>query len=205
MLALIAYVLWQSGETGSTEAAWQRAQMNDDPSLPGRYIPPHPGRDMQLGTQDDRAHFADGIEVPICTPEQLAQNRLADPGYGAAGVCYTSNPPTSGPHGQRPVAFGIRENPAPKENLVHSMEHGAVIVWYNSSNQQAIDQLKAVVQNALDRRRLVVMTPYPGMEAETIALTAWTRLDKFPVSELTEKRVRDFIEAHQRRFNPEGF
>jgi hypothetical protein len=43
------------------------------------------------------------------------------------------------------------------------------------------------------------------MEPNTIAFTAWTRLDKFPVSELTRERLQDFVDAHHKRFNPEGF
>jgi hypothetical protein len=41
------------------------------------------------------------------------------------------------------------------------------------------------------------------MEPNTIALTAWTRLDKFPVSDL-KKRVGT-SSAHNKRFSPEGF
>ena len=51
----------------------------------------------------------------------------------------------------------------------------------------------------------LVMTPYPGMEAEHIAITGWSRIDKFPVEEYTRERVEEFIDAHERRFNPEGF
>jgi len=36
-------------------------------------------------------------------------------------------------------------------------------------------------------------------------VTSWTRLDKFPVSDFNKKRVTDFIEANDKRFNPEGF
>ena len=43
------------------------------------------------------------------------------------------------------------------------------------------------------------------MEPDTIALTAWTRLDKFSVEDFTAKRVEDFIAEHHKRFNPEGF
>jgi hypothetical protein len=103
------------------------------------------------------------------------------------------------------MPFRVLENPAPKENLLHSMEHGGVIVWYNTTNQQVIDELKSLVQDQVDRRRFVALTQYPGMEAETIAVTAWTRLDKFPVSDFKEKRVEDFISEHHKRFNPEGF
>jgi hypothetical protein len=48
-------------------------------------------------------------------------------------------------------------------------------------------------------------TIYTGMEDETIAITSWTRIDKFPVSELTEERLKNFINENHKRFNPEGF
>ena len=51
----------------------------------------------------------------------------------------------------------------------------------------------------------VVSSAYSGMEPETIAVTAWTRMDKFPVSDFNTKRISDFISEHQKRFNPEGF
>ncbi len=208
IVGILFYAITQGDNSSSTSQAQKSidAILDSDPGLPGTYVPPHPGADGQLCAElscfgrpdsDDRRHVADNVDIPICTPEQLAQNKISDP------VCYHSNPPTSGPHSQVVGAFRIYENPARKENLVHSMEHGAVIVWYNTSDQKAIDELKSIVQEQLDRRRLVVMTKYTSMEPETIALTAWTRLDKFPVGELTKKRVQDFIVEHQRRFNPE--
>ena len=120
-------------------------------------------------------------------------------------LCYTSNPPTSGPHSSTPAAFRVLDDPAPKESLVHSMEHGGVVVWTNTSDRRVLAELESIVQEALDRRRLVVMSPYSAMEAETIALTSMTRMDKFPASEFNKKRLEDFIAEHQRRFNPEGF
>jgi hypothetical protein len=85
------------------------------------------------------------------------------------------------------------------------MEHGAVVVWYNTADPELIDELASIVNEALDRRRLAVMSFYPDMEPDTVAFTAWTRLDKMPASEFTRERLQDFIEEHQRRFNPEGF
>ena len=43
------------------------------------------------------------------------------------------------------------------------------------------------------------------MEPKTIAITSWTRLDKFPVAEPTEERLQRFIDENHKRFNPEGF
>ena len=50
----------------------------------------------------------------------------------------------------------------------------------------------ATTNGANNSRKLVVMSRYDGMEPDTIALTAWTRLDKFPVSQFAAKRVLDF-------------
>ena len=120
-------------------------------------------------------------------------------------MCYTSNPPTSGPHSSTPAQFTNLENPARKEDVVHSMEHGGVYIWYNTSDQDAINLLKGVVNDNRDRRRFVGSTIYADMEPETIAITSWTRLDKFPVAELDKKRLQDFIDANHKRYNPEGF
>ena len=48
------------------------------------------------------------------------------------------------------------------------------------------------------------MAPYPQMEAEMIAVTSWSRRDKFPVSDYTKERVEHFIDVNLCRFNPES-
>jgi Protein of unknown function (DUF3105) len=199
IVAVLVYAVSQVNNVDSGPRDWQLAQEDDDPSIPGVYYPPHPGADGQLGTTDDRVHFAPGTVIPICTQEQIDSGSISDP------LCYTSNPPTSGPHSSTPQGFTNLVNPAPKENILHSMEHGGVYVWYNTTDQAAIDLIKSVVQENDDRRRFVGSTIYTEMEPETIAITSWTRLDKFPVSELTRERLQEFIDANHKRFNPEGF
>lgn len=46
-------------------------------------------------------------------------------------VEYNSNPPTSGSHYEDWVRFGIYSEPKDDGNLVHSLEHGYVILSYN--------------------------------------------------------------------------
>lgn len=48
-------------------------------------------------------------------------------------VEYNSNPPTSGPHYEEWVKGGILENVRDDRNLVHSLEHGYIIMSYNCS------------------------------------------------------------------------
>jgi hypothetical protein len=203
-ILIYAVVQSSSGTSADQTPGFLKAILDDSTDLPGQYIPPHPGDDGKvclevscLQTADDRTHFGPGVVRPICSQEQIAAGQITG--------CYTSNPPTSGPHSSSPAQFKILENPAPKESLLHSMEHGGVIVWYNTDDPAIIKQLSDWVSDELGRRRLVTMTKYTEMEPNTVALTAWTRLDKFSTSDLTKKRVADFIEAHQRRFNPEGF
>ncbi|OGE64117.1 hypothetical protein A3J13_00670 [Candidatus Daviesbacteria bacterium RIFCSPLOWO2_02_FULL_36_8] len=46
-------------------------------------------------------------------------------------VNYSTNPPTLGPHSASWITKGFYEEPRHDGNLVHSMEHGYVIVWYD--------------------------------------------------------------------------
>lgn len=199
IVALIVYAVIQVNNVDSGPPDWQLAQENSDPTIPGVYYAPHPGIDGQVDTRDDRLHYAPGTVIPICSEEQISSGNVSDP------LCYTSNPPTSGPHSGTPAMFTNLEFPQPKENIVHSMEHGGVFIWYNTTDEEAIDLIKSVVSDNVDRRRFVGSTIYNDMEEETIAITSWTRLDKFPVSELTRERLQEFIDANHKRFNPEGF
>jgi hypothetical protein len=201
--AILVFAFLQSTATSTNSTPdFLKAELDSSTSLPGTYVQPDPGPDgvvcsqvSCLSTMDDRNHVT--ATIPICSADQLAANDI--------GNCYNSNPPTSGNHNPQPAAFKIYDNPVPKENLVHSMEHGAVIVWYNTDNQDVINQLKSVVQSELDRRKQVVMSKYTEMEPDTIALTAWTRLDKFSVSDFNKDRVKTFIEKLSKHFNPENF
>jgi len=190
VIALIAIAIIQAGG-GGTQSAGAEAERDRDTNLPGQWIDPG-------ATYPDDADHVEG-SVPFCedtTTQLTAEGKV---------TCYHSNPPTSGPHSPTDAAPGIYSEPVPKENLVHSMEHGAVIIWYNCTDcDELVSQVRQVAEGYGGDGRNLVMTPYPGMEANTIALTAWSRLDKFSVSEYSEDRLRRFVEAHERRFNPES-
>ena len=194
----IAFALAQAQNGSRSPSESAAAQLDSSATLPGAYVSPHPGADGRLGTEDDRAHVSPGVQMPICDQRDTASG-------AAVAVCYASNPPTSGPHSSRPAPFGVLDEPAPKESLLHNMEHGGVVIWYRTEDDQIIENLKRIVEESLDRRRPVVLSPYLSLEPDTIVLTAWTRLDRFGVEDFTISRVKDFIAAHERQFNPEGF
>src|SRR5258707_14448802 len=67
---------------------------------------PHPGHDVPI---QGRNHITEGVPH--------------DP--------YNSEPPSSGPHYATPAHAGFYDQATADEYLVHSMEHGYVIIWYN--------------------------------------------------------------------------
>jgi len=207
LVAILIYAVVQANQGPSSgPTSWQKAMLDSDPKIPGDYIPPNPGADGKVcadatcvATMDDREHIGVGVTIPICPQAQLDAKNYSNP------LCYNSNPPTSGPHNPNPMPFKVLDNPAPKENLIHNMEHGGVVIWYNTDDANAIKELASIANDNIDRRRFVVMSKYTGMDPDTVAVTSWTRMMKFKPSEIDKKAIQHFIDVNEKRFNPEGF
>ena len=111
---------------------------------------------------------------------------------------YNSSPPTSGPHwdsGWAGCGFFVEE--MPDEQVVHNMEHGQVVISYNLSDEDEIEQLREIARTLLGRRSWMIMRPYSKIGEGRIALTTWGWKDEFSISELTDERVRNFYFAHR--------
>lgn len=103
---------------------------------------------------------------------------------------YPSIPPTSGPHAGTPLAAGVYDAPPDLTRALHSLEHGATIVWYRpGTSQEAIDRLTAFYGQSLDDAAVgqdrVIVAPYdyPDQgdagqlpDGVNMALAAWHRL-----------------------------
>lgn len=109
-------------------------------------------------------------------------------------VEYNSNPPTSGPHYEEWSKTGVYEEELPDGNLIHSLEHGYVIISYNCPQGPDCDELIRKLPELAKRKKLwkLIIVPRPTLDAK-IALTAWTRIDK--LSEYNEARIVAFIDA----------
>lgn len=179
------------------------AEADDDPSLPGEYVDLpaiYGGYYGNAGGPNTAAHVAQDVD------------------YVADG---NSNPPAGGPHwgsgpcGSDPTApaslycgpapWGIYREPWEPETLVHNMEHAGFIIWYNTADADVIDELEDLAEERLRDGQTLVLAPYPDMEVDYIAVTSWSRIDKFPVEEFERSRIETFIDAHLCRFDPEGF
>lgn len=71
----------------------------------------------------------------MASVKPLPGQELADLGRGHVAIGtkidYNSNPPTSGPHYEVWTKPGIYNAPPDDRNLVHSLEHGYIIMSYN--------------------------------------------------------------------------
>jgi len=54
---------------------------------------------------------------------------------------YNSNPPTSGPHDPDWIRSGVYDTPQDKYKLIHSLEHGYIIIHYNCVFGQPLQPL----------------------------------------------------------------
>jgi hypothetical protein len=106
-------------------------------------------------------------------------------------VPYNSDPPTSGPHLPYIAPWGVHTRPIPLELQVHNLEDGGVVVQYNCTCPELVEQLRGIVSRY---DKFVILAPYPAMKSR-IALTAWTRLER--LEEFDDKRIRRFIDSYR--------
>ena len=89
-------------------------------------------------------------------------------------VNYDSDFPTSGPHDPTPVSPGFYSEPQRPEMLVHSLEHGNIVVYYDQPGEEAIQTLQSWVRQFSGPWDGLVAVPRPGL-GEEVVLTAWTK------------------------------
>jgi hypothetical protein len=107
-------------------------------------------------------------------------------------VAYTHSPPMGGSHDYSWAACNgvVYPNPVRTENMVHSMEHGAVWIAYNPDQVtgDALTTLKQKVEN----QPYMLMSPYPGLD-QPISLQSWAH--QLKLGDASDPRVDQFIAA----------
>lgn len=117
-----------------------------------------------------------GVSVP-----QMGRDHIQ---LGVPHEPYNSDPPTSGPHAA-PIQAGFYDEAVPDENLVHNLEHGYVVIWYNCAGMDEVvcDDFKAQIRDITDQAGTVdlfgatkvIAVPRPTLPGP-IAATSWGRL-----------------------------
>ena len=116
----------------------------------------------------------------------------------ATFVGYSSVPPTSGPHwgssSTTPAPWGIYTTPVPNERQVHNLEHGGVMIQYNTQDQDLISQLRQFTLRQPSFPCFIILAPYPDMPF-IIAVTAWRARDTMDAYD--EARLQEFVNAYR--------
>jgi hypothetical protein len=107
-------------------------------------------------------------------------------------VAYDHSPPLGGPHDNAWAECNgtVYPNPVRTENMVHSLEHGAVWIAYNPDEikGKALDTLKAKVEG----QPYMLMSPYPGLD-KPISMQSWGH--QLKLTSATDGRVDEFIKS----------
>ncbi len=114
----------------------------------------------------------------------------------ARRLSYPSRFPTSGPHHRIPTDPGFYEDQQLAIHLVHALEHGHVVIYYDKPDAGTLGTLRHFTELYSGHWSGVVATPMPGLGPK-IVLTAWTkRLDQ---AEFDKPSAAAFIDAFRGR------
>jgi uncharacterized protein DUF3105 len=139
----------------------------------------------------DAAGCGDVTTTPPFEPADEDRTHIGGATTGPPLSLYPTTPPASGPHADVPLAAGVYDSLSIEEfyRSIHSLEHGASIVWYDPSAPaervaRLLEFYDRRLQDAQVGQDRVIVAPYdfPGDPAGTlpagsqIALVAWHRL-----------------------------
>jgi len=144
---------------------------------------------------------AAGGAVPIMADAGDHVAEGTDPGP------FNSNPPTSGKHYGQPLEAGFYDElspevqtPFPEGYLLHNLEHGYVIYWYNCDllvDAECTD-LKQQIQASITDNRSTKLIAFPRTSMEIpVALTSWGQI--LPMEAFDAKQAQDFVSANRNR------
>jgi hypothetical protein len=117
---------------------------------------------------------------------------------------YNSNPPAGGPHYPDTFPAGFYQEsdlaslPAyPEGYLVHNLEHGYVIFWYNCQIPNTdCSALKQTIQTVMDETGNTKLIAFPWSDMDVpLAMTSWGRILKF--QSLDPARMKQFVESNR--------
>lgn len=109
-------------------------------------------------------------------------------------IQYNTNPPAGGPHYPVTAHAGVYDKAPSDGYLVHSLEHGTVILWYREDLAKGeVEKLKGIFNKMGGK---TIMTPRKGMDVP-VGVTSWGRILK--LKEIDEKKILEFYEANYNR------
>lgn len=99
-------------------------------------------------------------------------------------------PPNGGTHNPSWQRCEVYGDPIKPEHAIHSMEHGAVWIAYQTDlDADSVSQLERVARG----ERSVLMSPYPELRSPVV-LTAWGI--QLELDSASDGRVQEFVDAY---------
>ncbi|HLE53219.1 MAG TPA: DUF3105 domain-containing protein [Anaerolineales bacterium] len=133
---------------------------------------------------------------------------MADTGHipdDAVPGPYNSDPPTSGPHYAEDLPAGIYQEADlaglpehPEGLLVHSLEHGYVIFWYNCDllDEGGCSELKEQIQGVMDQSDNFKVIAFPWKSTDApLVMTSWGKLQRF--ESFNPAQAQQFVERNR--------
>lgn len=108
--------------------------------------------------ETDQAGAAVCGEVKTVPPYPSGRDEAHIPPAPALST-YPSTPPTSGPHAPGTVPAGVYTAPQNIYAAIHSLEHGAVIIWYQPEAAPEVRELSESYSDSPENDHVIVM-PY---------------------------------------------
>jgi len=140
---------------------------------------------------DGGGHVADGAS---CRPDPASCQLTSNP--------YSSLPGTSGPHWQTPANWGVYSTPQNESQLIHNLEHGGIVIWYDPERVDAAgvatlsDFVQSQVSSGISGRFKFILSPWGGVDPlpSPIVATAWRYLLELDTTDTSA--MNDFARAH---------
>ena len=137
----------------------------------------------------------EGIDISSDPRVQRFGDELtADASHVGPGVPvnYPTIPPYGGPHDGTPLRCGVYTEPARLENIVHSMEHGAVVLYYQPDlfTPAEVAEARSAALALLNDNHPLIFTPNREI-AQRMVLAAWGVL--MPLQNFDAATLRAFV------------
>jgi Protein of unknown function (DUF3105) len=150
VLGVGGFIFWQTqqGQEAEAEAREAANRLNCSP----------------IQTKQDEVDAAAALDQQTLHSPPFAQGRN--------GV-----PVTAGSHSSPlPPDPSVYEQPIPEENVVHNLEHGYVVIYYEAEGVNALDEeLRSQLADVAEGEEKVLLAPYPDL-ADSFDLVAWGKL-----------------------------
>ena len=135
---------------------------------------------------------------PSATPSPTIAGVKAYPGLshqhltkGQYPQSYAQSPPVGGRHSPAWLKCQVYDTELPKENAVHSLEHGGVWITYRPDLPAA--QVTTLTGKTILNREFVMVSPYAG-QTSPVVVSAWGL--QLSVDSADDPRIDQFIRTY---------